>query len=106
MPDMKGAMTELMEENKRLKARVKMLRKLRSQMLILVRQPNGGNDLGVFTIPFFVYAKNAHKANDLVAAFLRDHNQELSFDTPVICDTWAGLLSELDGLNQNDSPEG
>lgn len=101
MPDMKGAMTELMEENKRLKARCKMLRKLRHVVVVTVQEPNG-NILRCFTLPHFVYEKGVDRLRFIKDHAKTIHNQTMSVMEVLACDTMAGFESEIVAMNQVD----
>jgi hypothetical protein len=98
----KSALDVFAEEIKRLKSRVKMLRKLRDQVLITVQEPNGVI-MGSYTIPSFVYYRNAEAVENLRDRMDTQFNQQMLVhhnEDLVVCDTLVDLESALNELNQ------
>jgi hypothetical protein len=96
-------MEKYLEENKRLKARVKMLQKLRDRVVITVSDSSGAI-LNTFTLPRFVYDKHEPAISRLDVALLVTHNQVLMvhFDESlIVCDTFEDLESELNAMNED-----
>lgn len=102
MSVLEGAMAKLLEENKRLKSRCKMLRKLRHVVVVMVKEPND-TVVGSYSIPVFAMEKNhSQKMNELIGRFRVEFNQEVSLHEIVACDTMADLESAMMSLNQVD----
>jgi hypothetical protein len=96
-----SAMDTLVAELERLKARCKMLRKLRDIRIIVVREPNG-QVVGIYSVPTSSMEKDMLKMDELIGRMRREFNQDVSIEVPVLCDSMIGLEMELAQLNQTD----
>jgi hypothetical protein len=96
-----SAMDTLVTELERLKARCKMLRKLRDVRIIVVREPNG-QVVGIYSVPTSAMEKDMLKMDELIGRMRREFNQDVSIEVAVLCDSMIGLEIELTQLNQTD----
>jgi hypothetical protein len=100
--DQPNAVSVLAAEVERLKARCKLLRRLRDVRIIRVVEPNG-NTVGLYSVPTFVMEQNHMlKMDELIGRFRREFDQEVIIGVPINCDTMIGLESEMMSLNQID----
>lgn len=95
-------MEKILEENKRLRKRVSMFRKLKDIRLILVKS-SSGQVLGIFSIPTSVMEKGKMlKMDEIIGRFHREFNQVVQIEVAEPCDTMVDLEAAMMALNQVD----